>query len=421
MDKKPVLASTVIAGVFKAMSAFAAFFVTLAITRLLETHESGIFLLALSLLTVSSVFFRLGLDNVLLRIIGSGASKQFSSQVMITGVSWVLLLSVLFTVIVYYFSIEISLWIGKPDFSPVISVIIFALPPMAVFFLLSFGFQAYHRVVLTLLFRGLGTSIVFLVILFALWSFGFRGFTAFLLSIVYLISIFIVLFFSAVTWYHQTDRILEKPKFNDSEIWSASSNLWAATTMSLAVQWSGILIAGALVATESIAHLSAAQRTAMLISFVLMVVNMVVAPRYARLWNEGDLVEIRRLAKWSTRGMLVLASPIVLVMFIFPEPIMGLFGQGYEEGALLLLIMAIGQFINVATGSVGYLLNMSGHERDFRRVTMFAGPLTIVLSYCLVAGYGVVGAAIATAVGLSLQNLGALYMVKKRLGFWPMG
>ena len=105
---------------------------------------------------------------------------------------------------------------------------------------------------------------------------------------------------------------------------------------------------------------------------------------------------------------------------LFPGWIMGLFGDGYEQGALLLSIMAVGQFINVATGSVGYLLNMSGHERDFRRVTFFAGPLTVILSVLLIQHYGVLGAAIATAVGLSVQNLGALLMVRKRLGFWPL-
>ena len=100
---------------------------------------------------------------------------------------------------------------------------------------------------------------------------------------------------------------------------------------------------------------------------------------------------------------------------------MGFFGEGYERGSLLLLIMSLGQFVNVATGSVGYLLTMSGHEKDFRRVTLFAGPLTVILSYLLIIQYDSLGAAIATAIGLSLQNIGALFMVRKRLGFWPIG
>jgi O-antigen/teichoic acid export membrane protein len=197
--------------------------------------------------------------------------------------------------------------------------------------------------------------------------------------------------------------------------------LWAASSMSLAVQWSGILMAGIFVSSSEIAFLSAAQRTAMLTSFVLMVVNIVVAPRYARLWQENKKQEIQNLAKWSTRGMIALASPLVAAMIFIPGTIMGLFGDEFVVAGNLLAIMAIGQFINVATGSVSYLLTMSGHERDFRRVTFFAGPLTVILSYFLILEYGVLGAAIATAIGLSLQNLLALAMVRKRLGFWPIG
>jgi O-antigen/teichoic acid export membrane protein len=191
--------------------------------------------------------------------------------------------------------------------------------------------------------------------------------------------------------------------------------------MSLAVQWSGILIAGAFVTSSDIAYLSAAQRTAMLTSFGLMVVNMVVAPRYARLWKENNIKEMQRLAKWSTRGMIVLVLPIITLMLVVPSWIMSLFGDEFSVAGDLLAIIAIGQFVNVATGSVGYLLSMSGHERDFRRVTLFSGPLTIILSYIFIVQWGVLGAAIAMAIGLSLQNLLALFMVKKRLGFWPIG
>ena len=83
--------------------------------------------------------------------------------------------------------------------------------------------------------------------------------------------------------------------------------------------------------------------------------------------------------------------------------------------------MAVGQFINVATGTVFDILVMSGHERDFRRVTLFSGPLTIILCLTLIPTYGVTGAAIAKAIGLSVQNVFAVFIVKKRLGFWPVG
>jgi O-antigen/teichoic acid export membrane protein len=96
---------------------------------------------------------------------------------------------------------------------------------------------------------------------------------------------------------------------------------------------------------------------------------------------------------------------------------MGLFGEEYVQAAHLLQILVVGQFINVITGSVGYLLNMSGHEKDMRNVVFFSGPLALGLGLFLTPIYGATGAAVATAIALASQNLIAVYMVKKRLGF----
>ncbi len=423
MKAKSILVKTAIAGGTKAAAAFIAFFMTAAITRVLGAEDSGLFLLAVSILAFASVFFRLGLDNVVLRLISASKGGAKAIGAMSSGLMLSLVFGLLVTLLVFLNAETIARTVfTKPEFAPVLSIMIWALPLMLVFTLLSFGFQANYRVIAATWFQNLGLSSLFLL-LFAVAFFFFDNSILDLehVSLFYLGSAAFTCLLALVLWHRQVKGNWGTINFKDKPLWSSAANLWAASSMTLMVQWSGVLIAGAFVSSTDIAYLSAAQRTAMLTSFVLMVVNMVVAPRYARLWQEKNKKEIQRLALWSTRGMILLATPIVAAMMIFPEFIMGLFGAGFEEAALLLSIMAIGQFINVATGSVGYLLTMSGHEKDFRRVTFFSGPLTIILSFALINEYGVLGAAIATAVGLSVQNLIALIMVRKRLGFWPIG
>ena len=423
MKAKSILIKTVIAGGTKAAAAFIAFFMTAAITRVLGAEDSGLLLLAISILAFASVFFRLGLDSVVLRLISASDGGVKAIGAMSTG----LIVSVtfgLFTALLVFLNADFiaSTVFSKPEFSPLLSTMIWALPLMLVFTLLSFGFQANYRVIAATWFQNLGLSSSFLIF-FAMAFFFFDSSNLNLknTSLFYLFSAAFTCFLALVLWHRQIKGKWGVVNINDKPLWSSASNLWAASSMSLAVQWSGVLIAGAFVSSADIAYLSAAQRTAMLTSFVLMVVNMVVAPRYAKLWAENKKDQIRHLAKWSTRGMLLLATPIVAVMIFLPESIMGLFGNEFKVAGNLLAIMAVGQFINVMTGSVGYLLNMSGHEKDFRRVTFFSGPLTVILSFIFIDQYGVLGAAIATAVGLSLQNILALLMVRKRLGFWPIG
>ncbi len=420
MKNSSLLLKTALAAAIKALAAFIAFFMTAAITRVMGAEESGLFLLAISILAFSSVFFRLGLDNIFLRLIGADKGTPRSIGAVSTGVVWSLLASVLFALLVYVCADFLAIFIfSKPEFSTVLSTMIWAVPFMVVFMLLSFGFQAFYRVIVATWFQNLGVSSLFLVIFLVAYFYGLE-LSAVNVAIYYLVSAMLVCLLALILW-HKHINGQWGGQLKDKDLWHSASNLWAASSMNLAVQWSGILMAGIFVSSSEIAFLSAAQRTAMLTSFVLMVVNMVVAPRYARLWQENKKQEIKNLAKWSTRGMIALASPLVAAMIFIPGPIMRLFGDEFVVAGNLLAIMAVGQFINVATGSVGYLLTMSGHEKDFRRVTFFAGPLTVILSYFLIMEYGVLGAAIATAIGLSLQNLLALAMVRKRLGFWPIG
>lgn len=420
MKNSSLLIKTAFTAAIKAMAAFIAFFMTAAITRIMGAEEAGLFLLGVSILAFSSIFFRLGLDNVFLRLIGADKGTPRSIGAVSTGIAWSVFASGIFTILVISYPDFLANYVfSKPEFSKVISIMMWALPFMVVFMLLSFGYQAFYRVIVATWFQNLGLSFLFLLMFLAAYFYDLEV-SAASVSIYYLTSAIVICIWALILWHKQINGQWSA-KLRDKELWNSSSNLWLASSMSLVVQWSGVLMAGVFVSSSEVAFLSAAQRTAMLTSFVLIVVNMVVAPRYALLWKENKISEIQSLAKWSTRGMAVLVLPVIAVMLIAPDFIMSLFGDEFVDAGDLLAIMAIGQFINVATGSVGYLLNMSGHERDFRRVTMFAGPLTIILSYVFIVQWGVIGAAIATAVGLSLQNIGALFMVRKRLGFWPIG
>ncbi len=417
-----LLIKTAIAGGVKASAAIIGFALTAVVARTLGAEQAGLFLFGFTLIIALSGFFRLGLDNVILRWMGSEGVSVDSQQNLNRGLLWIVVGVIPFSCIVVLSSNFIATSIfNKPDFSIVLFWMILALPSITLFTLLAMAFQGLHRTVIAILFQNLGLSSLFLACFSVAWWQGVLPLNAQSVAALYAICALVICGLAFYIWFRQANVCFKVDNFGDKDLWTASSNLWAASSMSLLVQWSGVLVAGAFVASEDLAFFSAAQRTAMLTSFVLVVVNMVVAPRYAKLWQQKNIKEIQRLAKLSTRGMIALVLPVIAVMMMFPEWIMGLFGEGFEQGAKLLIIMALGQFINVATGSVGYLLTMSGHEKDFRRVTFFAGPLTLILSYFLIMEYGVLGAAIATAIGLSLQNLLALAMVRKRLGFWPIG
>lgn len=198
------------------------------------------------------------------------------------------------------------------------------------------------------------------------------------------------------------------------------ASMFVVVSMDMAVQWSGYLATTTFLSEESVALFATAHRTAMINSFLLIGVNLIVAPKFAHAFAERDLTEVDSLALLSSRIMLACATPMLLCMLVFPETIMGLFGAEYVKAAPYLQVLAVGQFINLMTGSVCEILAMTGHEKDFRNIVLVTGPLSIALAVGLTSQLGTTGAALATAFSVATQNLLAVLMVKKRLGFNTM-
>ncbi|HOO47262.1 MAG TPA: polysaccharide biosynthesis C-terminal domain-containing protein, partial [Deltaproteobacteria bacterium] len=81
----------------------------------------------------------------------------------------------------------------------------------------------------------------------------------------------------------------------------------------------------------------------------------------------------------------------------------------------VLIILALGQFVVLATGPVAALLMMTGYEKFHRNTTALSAALNVVLNFTLIPRYGGEGAAFATAVSLSVKNVLAVLHVRKRL------
>ena len=87
-------------------------------------------------------------------------------------------------------------------------------------------------------------------------------------------------------------------------------------------------------------------------------------------------------------------------------------------GKEALIILSIGQMINVFFGAVIYILDMTGKQIISRNILFFTAILNIVLNYLLIPNFGIKGAAIATAISIFCWTiLGAIY-VKKYFNFY---
>jgi len=151
--------------------------------------------------------------------------------------------------------------------------------------------------------------------------------------------------------------------------------------------------------------------------FGLQVVNLTIGPHIARLHAQGDMGRLQRLVTFSTRAQFFFTLPFVVMLIFFGEGLVTLaFGQEFVPALLPLSILALGQLVNAASGSVGLLLAMTGHERDAARSVVLAAIVNVSLNAILIPPYGAAGAAAAGAVTLAAWNLAMCWAVRQRLG-----
>jgi O-antigen/teichoic acid export membrane protein len=75
--------------------------------------------------------------------------------------------------------------------------------------------------------------------------------------------------------------------------------------------------------------------------------------------------------------------------------------------------------VNAGSGSVGYLLNMTGHHLDSARVYGLTTLLHVGITAAGIQLLGLVGAAAATALSMLTWNVWLHAVVRRRLGVDP--
>lgn len=403
-----------VAFIFRGIGTAAGLAMNLAISHSLGATQAGSYFLCLAIVTFLSGITRVGLDNTVLRFIGSSkAANDWASvrYVLARSLRAVLVVSTAVALIVFLFSDLISKNVfGKPEIAPTLAAMAPGIVGFSACFVLSFAFQGVRRIPLSVFAQSLGVALLVCVSSIFLTS-------ATIAAAAYSLSTILVLVVGLFVWNRMLPATRESPSVSDSDLRASAFPLWITTVTAGLQLWAGQFVAGAYLQSDQLAQLAVAQRTAFFISFFLMASSLVVAPKFSALYKQGKLDELAQLARSSIKLVIIFTVPVVLVLFVWAEEAMSMFGKDFSAGANLLRVLIVGQLINAITGPVGYLLIMSGNERDMRNISLVCGPLAVALALAFVPFWGATGAAISTAAAIAAQNIAAAILVKRRLGF----
>jgi len=129
------------------------------------------------------------------------------------------------------------------------------------------------------------------------------------------------------------------------------------------------------------------------------------APIVSELYERGEKEQMGRLYQAVTKWTFMLNLPLFLIVLLFPEPILSIFGKSFVGGATALTILAWANLVGTATGICGSVLDMTGNTNLKMVNSLVAFGLTLGLNILLIPRWGLVGAAIAALTAAVVINL----------------
>lgn len=387
--------------------------VNFLIANLLSPSDAGAFLLLFNTFFVACIVCRIGADSFLVKLVSRNTGRLSERLEKIVFNYFLIYSFVCFIVVflIFYFKDFIVEYLALPVESSVFFYFIYSIPFSCFSYFVSFYFQGIKKFNLSILCLNFISYSSFLI------SFLFIDFDLLSLSISFFFCQVLSFLFSVYILFRYGFKVNAKPSVRlIKKLLFLSLPFFFYSLSSQLIIWGGQIIASTNLSAEEYGGYSIAHRISQILSVVLMFINFFFMPQFAKSFKERNMLLIQNLC--SRIFALLLPCSLILgsLLIFFSSNILGLFGDFYIEFKNVLILLVAAQIINLSTGSVGYLLSMSGNQSALTITTVAVSSIYLVFAYFLSLTYGVMGLSFAASGVVVIQNLLLVYLVFKKTG-----
>ena len=159
-----------------------------------------------------------------------------------------------------------------------------------------------------------------------------------------------------------------------------------------------------------------ATRLSRMLAFGMTAGNSIANPLIAELHAQRDRRRLQLVSSAASAVSLSVAVALLFCLYAGGPLVLAAFGDAFRDGQNIVLILALGQLFNAATGPVAGLLNMTGHHDQYARITTTISVLNLIGNVPAVILWGIHGAAAVTSTLIAVQNLWAWHAVRRHIG-----
>ena len=394
---------------------------SLLLARYLGLREFGIYSEALAWGSVIAVFGTLGLDRFAVREVSASAATS-SWSVMRGLIRYLPQFALAFSLLVLLLATSLLFVFRDPEDDEIVTfVVAVTMAPLMSLSVIRQGMlQGLGRVVISCLPEDIIRPGLFILVLIV--AFGFfgmdpdsglaMGFQAGALLTSFLVGIYLLRRYVPRETYESEPMSLSLDHVRDA----LPIGLYAMANILL--MQAGIVLLGLTSDPSQVALFATSFKVAVGVGLAEYAINNAYQPMVSSKLAVGDIASVERLAPRAAAASLVLTLPLALVVFVFADPILSLFGNGFDAAETTLRVLAASYVISQIFGQNGALLTMSRNVKPLIGGTVFALALNVVLNLTLTPEVGAEGAALAWLITLTAWNLVLGMQVRRHLGFW---
>ncbi|GEK73660.1 MULTISPECIES: lipopolysaccharide biosynthesis protein [Halomonas] len=403
----------------RGVTAFSSVILVMMIGKFYGLKQLGFFAIAQSVILGVSIICRYGMNNTLVYYIGRDPKSDSIISYLVKAISLSSLISLFpIAMLLLYGDSFLSAFIPGLSKAQVVFI-----ASSSVLFSLSFIFSGFlkgvKKPVSAVLLENGSVAIVMIVLILVDLGFDKNTDIVFLYS-ASIFSVFLLgcgqVVFYLVSSRSPWDKL--SPKGYDvtyRDFIKTSTSYFIISLANFCQNVLVFIIAGYFLGEAEVGLLKSAQQIALTLSFVLVVTNSIFPPRFAELFKNGKIDELERLARFSCKLGFFFSLPLVIVFLGFSEGILRFVGDDFVKAQYLLYILTISQFVNVVSGNVNFVLNMTGHEVIMRNIVLSTSAIGLLFFSLLVIVLGEIGAAIGIALMVISQNIIAVFFSRHLL------
>lgn len=194
--------------------------------------------------------------------------------------------------------------------------------------------------------------------------------------------------------------------------WRFSSARGVTATVEILLEWADVLIVGALTSPAAAGVYAVVTRCARAGEVVQQAARIAVGPRISEALARGDVATAGQVYGLVTAAMVWLSWPFFILLAVYGDVVLTVFGDGFDEGAVPLAVLAAAMALATAAGTVQTILLMGGRSTWQLADKTAALLLNVVLNLVLVPTWGITGAAVAWAVTISVDTAVVVWQVQ---------